>query len=77
MPVPTQCCSFLMAGGLPSIPCSPVHWVNHIRAVHAALRLAVGLDSGIRVEDFKRKRLNLILLLDVSGSMSSPFDLYY
>jgi hypothetical protein len=37
----------------------------------------VGLDSGIKVEDFKRKKLNLIILLDVSGSMSSPFDTYY
>lgn len=24
--------------------------------------------------DFKRKRLNLVLLLDISGSMGSPFD---
>ena len=31
------------------------------------LFLAVGLDSG--VTDFKRPRLNLVLLLDVSGSM--------
>ncbi len=47
-----------------------------VRWVHAPLP-AVGLDSGIKVADFKRKRLNLIILLDVSGSMSSPFDLYY
>ncbi|GAB4821980.1 hypothetical protein N2152v2_009026 [Parachlorella kessleri] len=39
--------------------------------------MAVGLDSGIQAADFKRKKLNLILLLDVSGSMSSPFDRYY
>ncbi|PRW59844.1 transcription elongation factor SPT5-like protein 1 [Chlorella sorokiniana] len=38
---------------------------------------AVGLDSGILASEFKRKRLNLALLLDVSGSMDSPFNRYY
>lgn len=38
---------------------------------------AVGLDSGIQASDFKRKKLNLVLVLDVSGSMGSPFDAYY
>jgi Ca-activated chloride channel family protein len=37
----------------------------------------VGLDSGLQAADFKRKRLNLVVLLDVSGSMGSPFDQYY
>ena len=41
------------------------------------LYLAVGLDSGLQAADFKRKRLNLVVLLDVSGSMGSPFDRYY
>ena len=35
----------------------------------------MGLDSGI--QDFARKKLNLVILIDVSGSMSSPFDSYY
>ncbi len=39
--------------------------------------LSIGLDSNIDVADFKRKRLNLIVVLDISGSMSSPFSSYY
>ena len=39
--------------------------------------LSVGLNSGIQQEDFKRKKLNLVIVLDISGSMSSPFDRYY
>ena len=37
--------------------------------------LAVGLNSG--VQDFKRKKQNIVVVLDISGSMSSPFDQYY
>ena len=37
--------------------------------------LTVGLNSGIT--DFERKTLNLVVVLDISGSMSSPFDRYY
>ncbi|MFB6307714.1 MAG: VWA domain-containing protein, partial [Haloarculaceae archaeon] len=39
--------------------------------------LAVGLNSGLTKEDFQRKKLNLIVVLDTSGSMGSPFDEYY
>jgi Ca-activated chloride channel homolog len=39
--------------------------------------LSVGLNSGIKESDFKRKKLNLVIVLDVSGSMSSSFDRYY
>lgn len=39
--------------------------------------LAVGLNSGIQETDFKRKKLNLVIVLDMSGSMESPFDKYY
>lgn len=39
--------------------------------------LAVGLNSGIQAEDFARKKLNLVVVLDISGSMSSSFDRYY
>lgn len=41
------------------------------------LYLAVGLDSGLKAADVQRKPLNIVLLLDYSGSMSSPFDAYY
>ena len=39
--------------------------------------LSVGLNSGIKESDFHRKKLNLVIVLDISGSMSSPFDSYY
>jgi Ca-activated chloride channel family protein len=37
--------------------------------------LSVGLNSGVK--DFQRKKLNLVVVLDYSGSMSAPFDQYY
>ena len=37
--------------------------------------LSVGLNSGIT--NFQRKKLNLVVVLDFSGSMGSPFDEYY
>ncbi len=37
--------------------------------------LSVGMNSGI--QDFQRKKLNLMVVLDFSGSMGSPFDQYY
>jgi len=39
--------------------------------------LAVGLNSGIKESDFQRKKLNLVVVMDISGSMASPFDQYY
>jgi len=39
--------------------------------------LSVGLNSGIKEADFERKTLNLVIVLDVSGSMGSPFSKYY
>ena len=39
--------------------------------------LSVGLNSGIKQEDFARKKLNLVIVMDVSGSMSSSFNRYY
>lgn len=39
--------------------------------------MTVGLNSGLKEEDFERKKLNLVIVLDVSGSMSSPFNKYY
>jgi Ca-activated chloride channel family protein len=39
--------------------------------------MTVGLNSGMKEEDFERKKLNLVVVLDISGSMSSPFNRYY
>jgi len=39
--------------------------------------LSVGLNSGIKESDFHRKKLNLVIVLDISGSMSSQFNKYY
>ncbi|MYB29818.1 MAG: VWA domain-containing protein [Cenarchaeum sp. SB0663_bin_5] len=39
--------------------------------------LSVGLNSGIKEADFGRKDLNLVIVMDVSGSMDSPFYTYY
>lgn len=39
--------------------------------------LTVGLNSTIGVEEFERRQLNLVAVLDVSGSMGSQFDQYY
>lgn len=39
--------------------------------------LTVGLNSGIKESDFQRKNLNLVVVLDVSGSMDTPFDVYH
>ncbi|MEA1972098.1 MAG: VWA domain-containing protein, partial [Candidatus Cloacimonadota bacterium] len=41
------------------------------------LFMSVGLNSGIKESDFSRKKLNLVIVLDISGSMRSPFDRYY
>jgi len=39
--------------------------------------LSVGLDSSLSVEDFQRPRLDLVAVLDISGSMDSAFNEYY
>ncbi|MBL7169640.1 MAG: VWA domain-containing protein [Candidatus Aenigmarchaeota archaeon] len=39
--------------------------------------MTVGLNSNLKKEDFERKKLNLVLVLDVSGSMSAGFTEYY
>ncbi len=39
--------------------------------------LSVGLNSNIKKSDFKRKKLNIVIVLDISGSMSSSIDDYY
>jgi Ca-activated chloride channel homolog len=39
--------------------------------------LSVGLSSGMKESDFQRKKLNLVILLDNSGSMSEHYTQYY
>lgn len=39
--------------------------------------LSIGLQSGMKESDFRREPLNLVIVLDISGSMSSPFNRYY
>ena len=39
--------------------------------------ITVGLNSNIKESDFARKKLNLVVALDISGSMSSGFNSYY
>ena len=39
--------------------------------------LSVGLNSNIKTVDFQRKKLNIVVVLDISGSMSASFDKYY
>jgi Ca-activated chloride channel family protein len=39
--------------------------------------LSVGLNSGLKESDFQRKQLNLVIVLDISSSMTENFDQYY
>ncbi|MGA1864047.1 MAG: vWA domain-containing protein [bacterium] len=39
--------------------------------------MSVGLNSGIKESDFERKKLNLVIVLDISGSMGATFSKYY
>ncbi|CAF1656977.1 unnamed protein product, partial [Didymodactylos carnosus] len=39
--------------------------------------MTVGFNSNLRTDTFKRNPLNLVVVIDVSGSMSSSFDRYY
>ena len=39
--------------------------------------VSVGLDSNIQASDFQRKKLNIVVVLDISGSMRSQFNRYY
>lgn len=41
------------------------------------LYLSVGLQSGLDASTFARKKLNLVVVLDISGSMSANFRDYY
>lgn len=59
-----QVCHGAAARGEPPLPSVIEGW--HQPSPAGLLRV-VGLDSGIKKEDFKRKKLNLVILLDVSG----------
>ena len=50
---------------------------NHPLTDRTEHYLTVGLNSTIGVEEFERRQLNLVAVLDVSGSMGSQFDQYY
>jgi len=39
--------------------------------------MTVGLDSAMEADDFERKKLNLVVVIDKSGSMGSGFGEYY
>ncbi|MCR5145854.1 MAG: VWA domain-containing protein [Clostridia bacterium] len=39
--------------------------------------MTVGLNSNLKESDFQRKKLNLVVVMDISGSMSSSFNSYY
>ena len=39
--------------------------------------MTVGLNSNIKISDKKKKKQNIMIVLDISGSMSSPLNSYY
>jgi Ca-activated chloride channel family protein len=39
--------------------------------------LSVGLNSGLKESDFQRKKLNLVIVMDSSGSMNESYNQYY
>jgi Ca-activated chloride channel homolog len=39
--------------------------------------LSVGLNSGLKESDFERKKLNLVIVMDNSGSMGEQYNQYY
>ena len=66
------------------VPCDQLFCPSYSHAVsrdpfsgEPAHYLTVGLNSGLSEADFERKTLNLVVVLDISGSMRSPFDRYY
>jgi Ca-activated chloride channel family protein len=51
--------------------------IGNSRNEENELWLSVGLNSNIKASDFSRKKLNLVVVLDISGSMNSSFRDYY
>jgi Ca-activated chloride channel family protein len=65
-------------------PCEQLFCPSYSRAVTAdpltdetEQYMTVGLNSDLDADMFERKKLNLVLVLDISGSMGSGFDQYY
>ncbi|MFC6952239.1 vWA domain-containing protein [Halorubellus litoreus] len=65
-------------------PCNATFCPSYSRAVtkdpisgNREQFLTVGLNSGIDANEFERKPLNLVVVVDTSGSMESPFGSYY
>ncbi len=63
--------------------CDALFCPSYSRAIHQDIYtgkshyyLTVGLNSGIKQADFKRKKLNLVVVLDKSGSMEEKFNQY-
>ncbi len=69
--------------GLGDSPCRELFCPSYAQAINRDLfsgetnyYLSVGLNSGLTEKSFQRKKLNLMVVLDISGSMGSPFDRY-
>jgi len=67
-----------------SQPCAELFCPSYARAVakhpisgQNEYYLSVGLNSNIKESDFARPKTNFVVVLDISGSMSSSFDQYY
>jgi len=58
-------------------PTYTTHTRNNIFTDKKEHYVSVSLDSNINENDFKRKKLNIVVVLDISGSMSSQFNRYY
>jgi Ca-activated chloride channel family protein len=65
-------------------PCNKLFCPSYATAVtrdpishQAEYYISVGLNSGLRESDFERKLLNLVIVLDISGSMDACFNQYY
>jgi Ca-activated chloride channel family protein len=65
-------------------PCKDLFCPSYAKAISRDLYsgqeeyyLTVGLNSGLTEKSFARKKLNLVVVLDISGSMGSSFDRYH
>lgn len=54
----------------------PLQIANHTQQMYEYY-MTVGLNSNLNEETYKRSPMNLVICIDISGSMSSPFNRYY